>query len=235
MIKMGERRMHSPKHHRDRRSSHGSADIPDLYAIFYGEVAALQPYGAFIKIPGFRKQGLVHKSQMSKARVDDPSELLAVGEKVYCKVVTIEGDKIGLSMKVVNQTTGKDEDSGNVQLSLDERKKRKGFKMDRPKIELGAVFDTNCRKCGGHGHLAQDCFHSKGGKIYELVPDEDTRIPSEDTEDSRKRKKKEKKSKKPKKHCHDESESDEEKSKKKKHKHHHHHKKRRHSHHSSDG
>lgn len=39
------------------------------------------------------------------------------------------------------------------------------------------------------GHLAQDCFHSKGGKIYELVPDEDTRIPSEDTEDSRKRKK----------------------------------------------
>jgi ribosomal protein S1 len=27
---------------------------------------------------------------MSKARVDDPSELLAVGEKVYCKVVTIE-------------------------------------------------------------------------------------------------------------------------------------------------
>jgi hypothetical protein len=31
------------------------------------------------------------------------------------------------------------------------------------------------------GHLAQDCFHSKGGKIYELVPDEeDTRIPSED-------------------------------------------------------
>jgi hypothetical protein len=36
--------------------------------------------------------------------------------------------------------------------SLDERKKRKGFKMDRPKIELGAVFDTNCRKCGGHGN-----------------------------------------------------------------------------------
>ena len=41
------------------------------------------------------------------------------------------------------------------------------------------------------GHLAQDCFHSKGGKIYELVPDEleDTSIPHEDAENSRKRKK----------------------------------------------
>ena len=36
--------------------------------------------------------------------------------------------------------------------SLDERKKRKGFKMDRPKIELDAVLDTDCRKCGGHGN-----------------------------------------------------------------------------------
>lgn len=28
----------------------------------------------------------------------------------------IQGDKIGLSMKVINQTTGKDEDAENVQL-----------------------------------------------------------------------------------------------------------------------
>ena len=23
--------------------------------------------------------------------------------------------------------------------------------MERPKIELGAVLDTTCKKCGGHG------------------------------------------------------------------------------------
>lgn len=177
---------------------------------------------------------------MSKSRVDDPSEMLAVGEKVYCKVVSIEGDKIGLSMKVVNQTTGKDEDKGNVQLSLDERKKRKGFHMERPKIELDAVYDTTCKKCGGHGHLAQDCFHSKGGKVYELIPDIDNAEPSKDTSDSesRKRKKKEKKSKKSKKHHGNDSHSEDEKSEKKKekkHKHHHHKKRRHQSTSSSEG
>lgn len=34
--------------------------------------------------------GLVHKSQMSKSRVEDPSEMLATGEKVYCKVISVE-------------------------------------------------------------------------------------------------------------------------------------------------
>ncbi|XP_052066207.1 zinc finger CCHC domain-containing protein 17-like [Mytilus californianus] len=220
--------MSSPKH-KERRSSSGPIDLPALYSVFYGEVAALQPYGAFIKIPGYRKQGLVHKSQMSKARVEDPSEMLAVGEMVYCKVVSVEGDKIGLSMKVINQTTGKDEDSANVQLSLDERKNRKGFRMERAKIELGAVLDTTCKKCGGHGHLAQDCFHAKGGKTYELIPEDELVSPSKetDTSSSRKRKKKEKKAKKSKKHRHSDSLSDDEtdkshKKKHKKHKHHHH-------------
>ena len=34
----------------------------------------------------------------------------------YSYELYIQGDKIGLSMKVVNQTTGKDEDAENVQL-----------------------------------------------------------------------------------------------------------------------
>ncbi|XP_063399035.1 zinc finger CCHC domain-containing protein 17-like [Mytilus trossulus] len=239
--------MSSPPKYKERRSSSGPIDVPALYSVFNGEVAALQPYGAFIKIPGYRKQGLVHKSQMSKARVEDPSEMLAVGEMVYCKVVSVEGDKIGLSMKVINQTTGKDEDAENVQLSLDERKNRKGFRSERAKIELGAVFDTTCKKCGGHGHLAQDCFHAKGGKAYELIPEDEVISPSKetDTSSSRKRKKKEKKekkAKKSKKHRHSDSlsEDETEKSHKKKHKKHHHHKHEKKSRHnnsssSSDG
>lgn len=32
--------------------------------IFLGEVASVQNYGAFIKIPGCKQQGLVHKTQV---------------------------------------------------------------------------------------------------------------------------------------------------------------------------
>lgn len=201
-----------------QKSSSFEEDVPELFSIFNGEVAKVQPYGVFVKIPGFRKQGLVHKSQMSRARVDDPSEMLSVGEKIYCKVISVEDNKIGLSMKVVNQTTGKDEDPSNVQHSLDERKKKKGHQREIPKIELGAVLDTTCKKCGGHGHFAQDCFHTKGGKVYELIPEEERKSlfkePEKSEEESTKKKKKKKKEKKHKK--------DTSAKKSKKHKHHHH-------------
>ena len=36
--------------------------------------------------------GLVHVSQMSSARIEDPAEMLAKGEKVYCKVISVEVD-----------------------------------------------------------------------------------------------------------------------------------------------
>ncbi|XP_060074021.1 zinc finger CCHC domain-containing protein 17-like [Ylistrum balloti] len=183
----------------DRYKFFKREDLPDLYSVFQGEVASVQAYGVFIKIPDSRKQGLVHKSQMSKARVDDPSEMLSVREKVYCKVISIEDDKVALSMKCVNQTTGEDEDPTNVQASLDDRKRKQGVKGGRPKIELGAVLDTTCRKCGGHGHLAQDCFHTKGGKSYELVPDLDDDDRFHDSSEESLTQKKKKKEKKPKK------------------------------------
>ncbi|XP_061174638.1 zinc finger CCHC domain-containing protein 17-like [Saccostrea echinata] len=210
-----------------RRESDSNEPMPALHSIFYGEVASVQQYGVFVKIPEFKKQGLVHKSQMSKVRVDDPSEMLATGEKVYCKVISLENNKIGLSMKVVNQTTGRDEDSANVQSSMDLQKNRKFHKGERPKIELGAVLDTTCKKCGGHGHLAQDCFHVAGGKSYDLLPDDDEVLSSpgketkhKSSKSKKKKNKKEKKSKKAKKrhHANSSTESEDDSPRHKKHK-----------------
>lgn len=156
-------------------------DLPALHLVFQGEVASVQKYGVFISIPGYKRHGLVHVSQMSSARIEDPGEMLAKGEKVYCKVISVEteGSKIGLSMKLVNQTTGQDLDPNNVQLSQDEKKRKRFFAGDKPPIELGAVYDTTCRSCGGHGHLALECFVGKGGKQYNLVPELEDMVPSD--------------------------------------------------------
>uniref|UniRef100_A0A8C3BU74 Zinc finger CCHC domain-containing protein 17 n=1 Tax=Cairina moschata TaxID=8855 RepID=A0A8C3BU74_CAIMO len=109
-------------------------------------VASVTEYGAFIKIPGCRKQGLVHKTHMSSCRVDKPSEMVDVGDKVWVKVIGKEMKddklKLSLSMKVVNQGTGKDLDPNNVALDQDERKKRMFRDYTSQKITLEAVLNT---------------------------------------------------------------------------------------------
>ncbi|NXB51019.1 NO40 protein, partial [Leucopsar rothschildi] len=198
--------------------------LPELYSIFQGEVAAVTDYGAFIKIPGCRKQGLVHRTHMSSCRVDKPSEIVDVGDKVWVKLIGKEMKddklKLSLSMKVVHQGTGKDLDPNNVSLDQDERKKRTFRDYTSQKITLEAVLNTVCKKCGCKGHFAKECFMQPGGTKYSLIPEEeeeeegaaagpegDKRI-SQAEESSKKRKKEKKKKKKHKaKQC-SESDSD---------------------------
>ncbi|XP_053942342.1 zinc finger CCHC domain-containing protein 17 isoform X1 [Cuculus canorus] len=197
--------------------------LPELYAIFQGEVAAVTEYGAFIKIPGCRKQGLVHRTHMSSCRVDKPSEIVDVGDKVWVKLIGKEMKddklKLSLSMKVVNQGTGKDLDPNNVSLDQDERKKRTFRDYTSQKITLEAVLNTVCKKCGCKGHFAKECFVQPGGTKYSLIPEEEeeevaaARCEREKKgslaeESSKKRKKEKKKKKKHKNKQSSESDSD---------------------------
>ncbi|KAM4046697.1 zinc finger CCHC domain-containing protein 17 isoform 2-T3 [Anomaloglossus baeobatrachus] len=176
-------------------------DVPELYDVFQGEVANVTDYGAFIKIPGSRKQGLVHRTHMSSAPVERPSEVVDVGEKVWVKVIGREvkdgKQKISLSMKVVHQGTGKDLDANNVVLEQDERKRREFRDYSKQKITLEAVLNTVCKKCGCKGHFAKDCFMQPGGTKYSLVPEEeeDDKDADKKTEKHVKKRKKEKKRK----------------------------------------
>ncbi|KAK2193691.1 hypothetical protein NP493_8g05025 [Ridgeia piscesae] len=138
------------------------------------KVGRLEAYGIFVKIPGFKKNGLVHKSQMSNTRLEHPEDMVANGDRVYCKVISVDDEgRIGMSMKVVNQTSGTDLDPNHVQASLDEQRRKTGHVRETRRINLGAVLDTTCSKCGGKGHFAQDCFHIPGATTYELLPDID--------------------------------------------------------------
>ncbi|XP_078279036.1 zinc finger CCHC domain-containing protein 17 [Rhinoraja longicauda] len=155
-------------------------DIPEIYTISEGEVASVTEYGAFIKIPGCKRQGLVHKSQMSAGRVDNPSEIVDVGERVWVKVIGKEVKdgkvKISLSMKCVNQGSGTDIDPNNVALDQDERRKRTFKDFTTQRITLEAVLNTLCKKCGCKGHFAKDCFMQPGGVKYSLIPDDEVEL-----------------------------------------------------------
>ena len=67
-----------------------------------GKVARMTDFGAFVELaPGV--DALLHVSQISRAHVDKPSDVLSVGQMITAKVVDLnEADrKISLSMKVL--------------------------------------------------------------------------------------------------------------------------------------
>jgi small subunit ribosomal protein S1 len=75
---------------------------PDLE--LEGQVTKLTDFGAFVDIGGV--EGLIHVSEVSRARIGHPSEILQPGQTVKVKILKIEPDKkgrqkISLSMKAL--------------------------------------------------------------------------------------------------------------------------------------
>lgn len=73
-----------------------------------GRVTSLAEFGAFVNING--ADGLVHLSELSWERVDHPSKMLAVGDEVEVKVISIdlERKRIGLSMRQLQKDPWED-------------------------------------------------------------------------------------------------------------------------------
>ena len=87
--------------------------------IVEGKIARMTDFGAFIELePGV--DALLHVSQISRAHVDKPSDVLKVGQEVTAKVVDFneEEKKISLSMKVLEPA--KDEAAQPVQEAEEE-------------------------------------------------------------------------------------------------------------------
>ncbi|MBQ9609250.1 MAG: bifunctional 4-hydroxy-3-methylbut-2-enyl diphosphate reductase/30S ribosomal protein S1 [Lachnospiraceae bacterium] len=62
-----------------------------------GTVKNVTSFGAFVDLGG--ADGLLHISEMSWGRIDDPKSVVKVGEKVKTFIKEINGDKIALSLK----------------------------------------------------------------------------------------------------------------------------------------
>ncbi|MGF1455741.1 MAG: polyribonucleotide nucleotidyltransferase [Alphaproteobacteria bacterium] len=81
---------------------------PEVGEIYQGTVVKVVDFGAFVNFFGPR-DGLVHVSQMANRRVNSPSELVKEGDKIWVKLMGFdERGKVRLSMKVVDQETGKE-------------------------------------------------------------------------------------------------------------------------------
>ncbi len=76
--------------------------------IVRGQISRMTPFGAFVAF-GKDIEGLIHISEISRQRINDPSEKLKLGQKTEAKIISIEPDehKIGLSLKELESTRTK--------------------------------------------------------------------------------------------------------------------------------
>jgi polyribonucleotide nucleotidyltransferase len=81
---------------------------PEVGEIYEGTVVKTADFGAFVNFFGPR-DGLVHISQLANDRVQKTTDVVKEGDKVWVKLMGFdERGKVRLSMKVVDQATGKE-------------------------------------------------------------------------------------------------------------------------------
>ncbi|XVF74986.1 hypothetical protein PTKIN_Ptkin13bG0152800 [Pterospermum kingtungense] len=92
---------------RDHRNS--GRNEPELYKVYKGRVSRVMDSGCFVQLNDLRgKEGLVHVSQMASRRIANAKDVVKRDQEVYVKVISVSGQKLSLSMRDVDQNTGKD-------------------------------------------------------------------------------------------------------------------------------
>ncbi|KEG21155.1 polyribonucleotide nucleotidyltransferase [Bartonella bacilliformis] len=87
---------------------HSIIDEPEVGTIYQGTVVKTTEFGAFVNFFGSH-DGLVHISQLASKRVAKTTDVVKEGDKVWVQLMGFdERGKIRLSMKIVDQHTGKE-------------------------------------------------------------------------------------------------------------------------------
>ena len=66
-----------------------------------GMVTGVIDFGAFINVDGI--EGLIHISEISWERVDNPRNYVKVGDKLKAKIIAIDKDRLSLSLKQMSE------------------------------------------------------------------------------------------------------------------------------------
>jgi len=67
-----------------------------------GEITEVTDFGAFVRIND-KLDGLIHSSEIEWKFIEDPREVLHIGDKVKAKIVSLEGGRISLSLKALRE------------------------------------------------------------------------------------------------------------------------------------
>lgn len=67
-----------------------------------GVVTGVVDFGAFVEF-GDGLEGLVHISELAWQRIDDPRDIIHVGDKIKAEIISVENSKISLSIKKLKQ------------------------------------------------------------------------------------------------------------------------------------
>jgi ATP-dependent RNA helicase DHX8/PRP22 len=113
------RERHGDRHEKHRREEENvdnrdrnrryQSDEPELYKVYKGRVSRVMDTGCFVQLNDLKgKEGLVHVSQIATRRIGNAKDVVKRDQEVYVKVISISGQKLSLSMRDVDQNTGKD-------------------------------------------------------------------------------------------------------------------------------
>ena len=113
------------------------AEIPNKYTIgrvVAGKITKIHDFGAFMQLED-GVEGLIHVSEMSTERVNNPADILSEGQEVTAEIISVDREerKIGLSLKHVA-----DGDSPDVSSYLE--------KQGKSTASLGDVFGDQLKK-----------------------------------------------------------------------------------------
>ena len=106
---------------------------PEAGEIYEGKVVKIMDFGAFVNFFG-KRDGLVHISQLANERVKNVTDIVSEGDIVKVKLLGFDNrGKVKLSMKEVDQKTGKEIISESEKISEEPPKEKKSKKAKKTK------------------------------------------------------------------------------------------------------
>jgi len=92
------------------KSSEMELERFEIGQIISAKVTGIVEYGAFVSTEG--AEGMIHISELSWKRVGSPEEVVAIGDELDLKVISLDNNRLGLSLKQMTPDPWEEEVSG---------------------------------------------------------------------------------------------------------------------------